>query len=133
MSGEVAGRVSCNSMKHLKFLVDHCARAAPIGQGARTFDHDVWIAQIVQNDRAKHGMGYEPPDPQHHAPFCDAAWQLSRIGVLRPGSLTPKGRDRVCATVFTGHGYSASEAISCHRNGNYLASCAMAGAAAESI
>src|SRR5262249_13150627 len=32
-----------------------------------------------------------------------------------------------------GFGQRANEAIRCHRNGNYLAACVMAGAAAESI
>ena len=106
------------------------------------------------------------------ATFYDAAWELCRIGVLRPGHYAPKGM--AYGNPFSGDQYSitdlgakwltdsasrisgdpsrmaeqfgnfaqdfgtgfvqrAIEAVSCHRNGNYLASCAMAGAAGESI
>jgi hypothetical protein len=165
-------------------LVDHCAQVAPSllaakGHGANsarqsTYGNDIWIAQLVQNYWAPRGLGYGSLTPQHYVPFYDAAWELSRIGVLRPGSHAPMGQGQIGNAVFSGDGYSitefgaawladpnrrvsgdpsrlsevfdafapkygpgfsqrANEAIRCHRTGNYLAACVMAGAAAESI
>jgi hypothetical protein len=104
-------------------------------------------------------------------PLYDAAWELCRIGVLRPGEFAPRGQsmargfgDGYVLTKFGrewvkqasrrpivdpsrlsqvlqtfsehfGDGYAqrATEAVATYRTANYLASCVMAGAAAESI
>jgi hypothetical protein len=60
-----------------------------------TKDHggDLWIPHVVQ------GYWQLQPDPvggddledRHYQPFYDAAWELSRIGVLRPGEFAPRG------------------------------------------
>jgi hypothetical protein len=103
--------------------------------------------------------------------FYDAAWELSRIGVLRPGRVAPRNMEhpndfgdhwsitafgfewlaRASARPFLdmsrmsevlsgfaprlgpGFGQRAVEAVRTFRTANYLAACAMAGAAAESI
>jgi hypothetical protein len=103
--------------------------------------------------------------------FYDAAWELGRIGVLRPGRLAPRNQemandfgDHWSVTQFgfewlanaskrpflvmsrmsevlagfvpqfgPGFGQRAVEAVRTYRTANYLASCSMAGAAAESI
>ncbi len=164
-------------------LVEHCARVAPgllattgfLGSSARnsTYGNDIWITAIVRS----YWISRTDPNTlteQHFKPFYDAAWELCRIGVLRPGHHAPMGVIANGGGLFSGDGYSitgfgaiwlanpdrrvsgdpsrmselfaafaprygtgfaqrASEAIRCHRNGNYLAACVMAGAAAESI
>lgn len=103
--------------------------------------------------------------------FYDAAWELARIGVLRPGRVAPRNQemandfgDHWSITQFgfkwlaqasmrpfldtsrmsevlacfvphfgSGFGQRAVEAVRTYRTANYLASCSMAGAAAESI
>jgi hypothetical protein len=100
-------------------LVDHCAQVAPSllaakGHGANsarqsTYGNDIWIAQLVQNYWAARGLGYGSLTPQHYVPFYDAAWELSRIGVLRPGSHAPMGQGQIGNAVFSGDGYSITE------------------------
>jgi hypothetical protein len=123
-------------------------------------------------------VGKNPmPDPGEtdYAPFHDAAWELARRGVLRPGpafpglsvglrtsveadgfALTTTGRDWI--TKYDQQGpfpldpgrfsilvdpyadrfgsafiQRVTEAAGCYRSLNYLAACAMAGAACETI
>ncbi|ESZ44835.1 hypothetical protein ACYG9R_25735 [Mesorhizobium sp. RSR565B] len=158
-------------------VVDHCAAIAPalanltghqIGSArTNTYQCDIWVAHIVQ----RHYRETSPIEPERYVPFYDAAWELCRIGVLRPGqhsaagvsmdglradgySITTLGYEWLkndqrrsaidpsrMATIFRsfskllGEGFEqrSTEAISCHRNGNYLATCVLAGAAAESV
>lgn len=108
---------------------------------------------------------------EQYAPFYDAAWELARVGVLRPGRVAPKGQEMATDfgdlwsitqfgfswladasrrpfldmsriseifAMFTrvfgpGFGQRAVEGVKCYRTANYLAACAMVGAAAESI
>ncbi len=139
---------------------------------------DLWIPNIVRGFwRARQSsfdtLNHEQLKP-YYQPFYDAAWELCRIGVLRPGEVTP-AREHQVMRGFGGDGYSltlfgsewvqkaaterplidpgrygevikpftdrfgvgfaqrAAEAAHCHRTNSYLACCAMAGAAAESI
>jgi hypothetical protein len=166
-------------------LVEHCCAQVSVSLTATdsysarstrmsTYGIDIWITGTVRSYWARridpHGITAE-----HHLPFYDAAWELCRIGVLRPGpraamgipgptgadmfssdgySITEFGRawfadpnrrtagdpSRMSeifasfeATYGPGFAHRANEAIRCHRTGNYLAACVMAGAAAESI
>lgn len=108
---------------------------------------------------------------EHYTVFYDAAWELARIGVLRPGRVAPRNMetandfgDHWSITKFgfewlakassrpflemsrmsqvlagfvpkfgAGFGQRAVAAVRTYRTANYLASCTMAGAAAESI
>jgi hypothetical protein len=108
---------------------------------------------------------------EHYTVFYDAAWELGRIGVLRPGRVAPRNMetandfgDHWSITKFgfewlakapsrpfldmsrmsqvlaefvpkfgAGFGQRAVEAVQTYRTANYLASCSMAGAAAESM
>jgi hypothetical protein len=163
-------------------LVEHCAQVSPNLAAARgraalsarnsTYGNDIWIAAIVQNHPGLRDLS--PLTPEQYLPFYDAAWELCRIGILRPGLHAAMDQGVIGSGTFSGDGYSitafghewlanpdrraagdpsrmseifasfgtlfghgfaqrASEAIRCHRTGNYLAACVMAGAAAESI
>jgi hypothetical protein len=158
-------------------LLEHCAKfsisAGPSANAARTstYGNDVWITAVV---RTYYTSRMDPNSlmAEHYLPFYDAAWELCRIGVLRPGLHAAMGQGSM--GFFSGDGYSitefgrswltrpdrrvagdpsrmseifasfaglygsgfaqrAAEAIRCHRTSNYLATCVMAGAAAESI
>jgi hypothetical protein len=161
-------------------LVEHCAQVAPSLMYAPgrartgTYGNDIWIAAVVRSYWTRRLPPGTDPSDEHYVPFYDAAWELCRVGVLRPGMKSPNGQGQIGGGVFSGDGYSitefgtewladperrmsadpsrmseifgsfaktygagfsqrATEAIRCHRTGNYLASCVMAGAAAESI
>jgi hypothetical protein len=164
-------------------LVEHCARVSPslaaatgrLANSARvnTYGNDIWITAIVRTYFARQMDPNTIPSEQY-LPFYDAAWELCRIGVLRPGLHASMGMGGVGGGTYSGDGYSitqfghewfanpdrravgdpsrmseiiasfapkygsgfgqrANEAIRCHRAGLYLATCVMAGAAAESI
>jgi hypothetical protein len=102
-----------------EILVDHCAAVSPAlaaatgrnGSSARnsTYGNDVWITQVVQNYWASQGIGYMDLEPKHYLPFYDAAWELCRIGVLRPGHYAPMGQGEIGSGKFSGDGYSITE------------------------
>jgi hypothetical protein len=165
-------------------LVEHCAQISPGLNAAErsysagsarmsTYGNDVWIAGIVRS----YWTSRIDPNAltiEHYLPFYDAAWELCRIGVLRPGPRASMGYQAAGGGgTYSSDGYSitefgctwledpdrrtvgdpsrlseifvsfdrygpgfaqrTTEAIRCHRGGNYLAACVMAGAAAESI
>ena len=103
----------------LEILVDHCAAASPslavatgrYGSSARnsTYGNDIWIAQVVQNYWASRGIGSTNLEPEHFLRFYDAAWELCRIGVLRPGPYAPMGQGQIGSGQFSGDGYSITE------------------------
>jgi hypothetical protein len=142
--------------------------------GARQYGYDLWPPQVAR------AFVEQQRNIQHHdrerivreiVPVCmDAAWELCRRGLVRPGvknigeqavpetgySLTGAGREALAnidpanilvmqpgslARTFAtfeerfGDGFMqrASEAINCRNAEAWLACCAMAGAAAESI
>jgi hypothetical protein len=164
-------------------LVDYCAQLSPSlaaekGRSANaarnsTYGNDIFVAFVARGHWARL-VDPNTLTAEHYVPFYDAAWELCRTGVLRPGSFAPMGQGQIGGSVFSGDGYSitefghewlanaerriagdpsmmselfapfasdygpgfaqrANEAIRCHRTSNYLAACAMAGAAGESI
>jgi hypothetical protein len=163
-----------------EILVAYCAQVAPslprnTHARSSTYGNDIWITTIVREHYwAKTRTDPNSLTPENFVPFYDAAWELWRIGVLRPGPYAPMGMGSIGGSVYSGDGYSvtefghawladperqaagdpsrmaeifsslekrygsgfaqrATEGIRCHRAGNYLAACVMAGAAAESI
>jgi hypothetical protein len=141
---------------------------------------DVLVTEVLGTWWHKeHGHIHPMPNPgeEDYAPFHDAAWELARRGILRPGPAFPGLRLGVLGVTRTaGNGFSLTElgrkwiakydqavlfpldpgrfaalinaygnrfgpafrqriaeANGCYRTTNYLAACAMAGAACESI
>jgi hypothetical protein len=82
------------------------------GRNARigTYGCDIWIPQIVQaywQPRIS-GFSYGELTDQHFQPFYDAAWELSRMGVLRPGPIMPRG-EAMGGQLFSGDGFSITK------------------------
>lgn len=169
----------------LNFLISELAALPEVkpgmmpGHGRRPYGSDIWISQIVEKFWLTQGIRIRDlPGTQNEEPakpFYDAAWELCRRGVLRPGQVAPLGM--ASSGYFAGDGYALTkwgeqwvkktavergqvpvdpgrlgeilldykksfgdgyaqrslEAISDYRAGNYLSTCVMAGAAAESI
>jgi len=141
-------------------------------------ESDLWLPDAVRQFAAQRGLNVGecrgPEAELIYSPFYDAAWELCRRGILRPGKIIPRGVSMTSALADSysitasgkawlnehaddqslipndpgrlteillkfeprfGHGFKqrAAEAVACHRFGNHLACCVMAGAAAESI
>lgn len=138
---------------------------------------DVWIPRVCEAYAVRHGAQVHLPNERDKlteelgTPFLDAAWNLCRLGVLRPGptpirNYSPVDNGGYSVTAF-GRGWlldherpayvptdtnrltallvgrqdlfgpvyvtRASDAARCFSAHAYFASCAMIGAAAESI
>ena len=159
-----------------EFLVQHLANIpqniSRHSLAALRYAH-LYLPDIIPRywqSRGSGGPHVDLTDAQYTV-FYDSAWELARIGVIRPGRVAPRGMEQ--ATDFGDHwsitkfgfewlanasarpyldmsrmsevlasfvpkfgpgfGQRATEAVRTYRTANYLASCSMAGAAAESI
>ncbi len=160
----------------LSKLVDTVGKVA--SNMNRPYGSDIWIPDVCWEYWRGQGVNSRelasPNDDLAYRLFYDAAWELCRRGILRPGEVIPKGQstakgfngDGYCLTSFGrewvkqaatraivpaspdrltavliehaprfGKGFQqrAAEAVGCYTTNNYLACCAMSGAAAESI
>ena len=97
------------------FLVERLAALLATGGGGAiarsgTYGGDIWIPMVVaaywQPRIARFNVG-ELQD-EHFQPFYDAAWELCRIGVLRPGSFAPRGQ-AMGGQLFSGDGFSLTQ------------------------
>src|SRR5262249_33070917 len=98
------------------FLIERLA-AVPgwkghMGSSARTATYgcDVWVPQIVQAYWQPRITSFtiDSLGDEHFRPFYDAAWELARIGVLRPGANMPRGVG-MGGQLFTGDGFSITQ------------------------
>jgi hypothetical protein len=159
-----------------EFLVQHLAQIpsniSRQSLGASRYAH-LYLPDVVPRFWQARASGTPTVDlsDDQYMVFYDAAWELARIGVLRPGRVAPRGEEyptdfgdhwsitkfgfewlaRASSRPFLdmsrmsevladfvpafgpGFGQRAVEAVRTYRTANYLASCSMAGAAAESI
>jgi hypothetical protein len=58
-----------------------------------TYGCDIWVPRVVTEYWQPRIKGFNVGDltEEHYRPFYDAAWELARIGVLRPGPFLPRG------------------------------------------
>ena len=107
----------------LNFLIDQLAQVPASGAGQararqqRAHGSDIWIDHVSREywrsqGQALDSMSQDEKEP-YSAPFYDAAWELSRRGVLRPAAALPDGQEaanhigqRINAAPFFGDGYS---------------------------
>jgi hypothetical protein len=160
------------------FIVD-CIAKSGASAAYSSYDYEIYVPNIIFNflREIEKPPGHEStwrdgPRVRELTPvFSEAAWELCRRGILRPGirsfggqgdghtghgyTITALGRDwigrrAIMPIVFDrtrlgqlfesfstrlGRGFQqrATEAATCHALSCYLASCAMCGAAAESV
>jgi hypothetical protein len=78
------------------------------------FGCDLWLPIVVANFWRARGHPTFTADPRqqqnaaYYRPFYDAAWEICRIGVLRPGQNAPMA-NRMAGTEFQGDGFSLTE------------------------
>jgi hypothetical protein len=163
------------------FLVEYLTKLPELKPGQRPthndrpYGSDFYIPHVVHayysREARSRSFDINELSEEQLRPLYDAAWELCRIGVLRPGHVAPKGQAMNLA--FAGDGYGittfgrswlkdtarpltdpsrltdvllslgahfgdgykqrAAESVRCYRTGNHLATCVLAGAAAESI
>ena len=93
----------------LAALPDLTGNAGSSGRTA-TYGCDIWVPQVVvtywQQRIERFNVG-ELTD-EHYRPFYDAAWELARIGVLRPGPFLPRGQ-AMGGQLFSGDGFSITK------------------------
>ncbi len=98
------------------YLVEYL-RAIPAGR--HSYGYDLWLPNLIQSHARRTATYLHPQDPvspqwieRLSAPFYAAAWDLCRLGVIRPGALhwqaqthgdgdgyciTPRGREWLAA------------------------------------
>jgi hypothetical protein len=94
-----------------EFLIERLAAAQDSRGGSLArndfADCELWIPNIVsaywQPRTANFTFG--DLEKEQFAPFYDAAWELCRIGVLRPGQFAPRGQ-ATGGGLFSGDGFS---------------------------
>lgn len=80
------------------FLIAHLARIPPtVGRHslvATRYAH-VYLPDLVMGFWQSRGPSIPFGDltDEHFRPFYDAAWELARLGVIRPGRIAPKGQE----------------------------------------
>jgi hypothetical protein len=100
-------------IKYLAAVPESKGSTAPAGRGqghGGSHGGDLWIPHVVQ------GYWHSRPEPvapeeledHHFAPFYDAAWELCRIGVIRPGEIAPRGWS-TDAGLFSGDTFSITK------------------------
>jgi len=107
----------------LNFLIEQLAKIAsmapPNALARQRVAHgsDIWINDVCDKYWQTRGQSIvdraQDEKEPYIAPFYDAAWELSRRGVLRPGAVVPAGQtsgnqigQRVAAAPFFGDGYA---------------------------
>jgi hypothetical protein len=92
-------------VKYLAEMPDSDANAR-VGQN-QGHGGDLWIPYVVQGywRSLPEPVASEELEDGHFQPFYDAAWELCRIGVIRPGEFSPRGWS-TDAGLFSGDTFS---------------------------
>jgi hypothetical protein len=96
-------------IKYLAAVPESKAQAARTKQG-QSHGGDLWIPHVVQGywQSRPEQVASEELQDQHFLPFYDAAWELCRIGVIRPGEFAPRGW-ATDAGLFSGDTFSITK------------------------
>lgn len=73
----------------------------------RPYGSDLWVPYVAERYWQSRGVQLRDlgrDSEPFYTPFYDAAWQLSRFGVVRPGQVVPQGQS--IAPGFNGDGFS---------------------------
>jgi hypothetical protein len=106
-----------DAREHLvEYLRDVIAPPPPrttIIAGGTKYGHDLWLPSVVLSFWQSRGHPNVTADPHvaaYYHPFYDAAWELCRIGVLRPGQSAPMGDMSMGrGSEYRGDGFSLTE------------------------
>jgi hypothetical protein len=95
------------------FLVDRLAALPRKTADARirqSYGCDLWLPDVVLLYwQPRIGIAsYSDLQPEHFPPLYDAAWELCRIGVLRPGGFAPRGQASG-GQLYSGDGFAVTE------------------------
>jgi hypothetical protein len=95
-------------IKYLVAVPESKGKAARAEQN-QSHGGDLWIPHVVQGywQSRPEKLASEDLEDQHFQPFYDAAWELSRIGVIRPGEFAPRGWAN--AGLFSGDTFSITK------------------------
>jgi len=87
--------------------ISHLTGRAGSSSRVATYGCDLWVPQIVQSywQPRMQRFSIDELGEEHFQPFYDAAWELARIGILRPGAYMPRGMG-MGNQLFTGDGFS---------------------------
>lgn len=79
-------------IKYLVAVPETKGQSARAGQG-QSHGGDLWIPHVVQGywQSRPEKLASDELQDHHFQPFYDAAWELCRIGVIRPGEYAPRG------------------------------------------
>jgi len=100
-----------DAIEHLVgYLRDEITRPPPrMPVADDKYGCDLWLPVVIPNFRNDRDPAFSRPQQEAYCrPFYDAAWELCRIGVLRPGQAVPMGGRR-SGTEFQGDGFSLTE------------------------
>jgi hypothetical protein len=96
-------------IKYLAAVPESKGKTARKGQG-QGHAGDLWIPHVVQGywQSLPKQVASEDLEDRHFQPFYDAAWELCRIGVIRPGEFAPRGW-ATDAGLFSGDTFSITK------------------------
>jgi hypothetical protein len=109
-----------DAREHLvEYLHDVIAPPPPrttiIAEGTK-YGHDLWLPSVIPSFWQSRGHPSVIADSRqrhvaaYYRPFYDAAWELCRIGVLRPGQTAPMGNmSFATGSEYRGDGFSLTE------------------------
>jgi hypothetical protein len=93
----------------IKYLAEVPESKGKVARAGHNQGHggDLWIPYVVQGYWRSLPGPVVPEDleDRHFQPFYDAAWELCRIGVIRPGEFSPRGWS-TDAGLFSGDTFS---------------------------
>ena len=92
-------------IKYFAALPESTERTSRKGKG---HGGDLWIPHVVQGYWQSRPDSVLELEDRHFQPFYDAAWELCRIGVLRPGEFAPRGWV-TDASLFSGDTFSITK------------------------
>jgi hypothetical protein len=96
-------------IKYLVAVPESKGQSARVGR-SQSHGGDLWIPHVVQGYWQSRPEKLAPDDleDRHFQPFYDAAWDLCRIGVIRPGEIAPRGW-ATDAGLFSGDTFSITK------------------------
>src|SRR5438128_2098435 len=96
-------------IQHLAAIPDLSGHAAQVERN-KQYSCDLWIPNVILKywQPRINNLTYGDLEEDHFRPLYDAAWELCRIGILRPGQFAPRGQ-AMGGGLFSGDGFSITQ------------------------